>query len=97
MSTNLGERPAGKRSVALIILGSVVGLMALALLATGGAALWANHSERDSDGYFSGSTHRIADGSYAVTHDGVEVDNLPEWADGEIGRASCRERVSDTV
>lgn len=35
MSANLGERPAGKRSVALIILGSVVGLMALAFVSVG--------------------------------------------------------------
>jgi hypothetical protein len=86
VSANLEKRPARARSVPLIILGSVVGLMALAILAAGGAALWANHSERDSEGYFTGSTHRIADSSYAVTHGGVEVDNLPEFADGNLAK-----------
>jgi hypothetical protein len=70
------------RSVALIILGSVLGLIALALLTGGGTALWTDQTKRDSAGYFTGSTHRIANGSYAVTHDGVKVHHLPEWADG---------------
>jgi hypothetical protein len=81
VTANLGERPAPVRSVALIILGSVLGLIALALLTGGGTALWADQAKRDSAGYFTGSTHRIANGSYAVTHDGVKVDNLPGWAD----------------
>jgi hypothetical protein len=81
VTTNPGERPAPARSVALIILGSVLGLIALALLTGGGTALWADQSKRDSDGYFTGSTHRIANDSYAVTHDGATVKNLPGWAD----------------
>lgn len=80
MSANPGERPTLGRSVALIILGSVLGLIALALLTGGGAALWADQSKRDSAGYFTGSTHRIANGSYAVTHNGVDVHDLPDWA-----------------
>ena len=87
MSTNLGERPAGKRSLALIILGSVLGLVALALITGGGTALWADQAKRDSAGYFTGSGHRIANGSYAVTQDGVHIEHLPNWAnDGKLAR-----------
>ncbi|MDQ2968834.1 MAG: hypothetical protein M3R37_11015 [Actinomycetota bacterium] len=87
MSANLGERPAGKRSVALIILGSVVGLMALAFVSVGGTALWSDLAKRDSAGYYTGSTHRIANGSYAVTHDGVDIQYLPNWAnDGKLAK-----------
>jgi hypothetical protein len=87
VSANLGERPAGKRSVALIILGSVLGLVALALITGGGTALWADQAKRDSAGYFTGSNHRIANGSYAVTQDGVHIDHLPNWAnDGKLAR-----------
>ena len=96
MSANQGERPAGKRSVALIILGSVVALMALALVAVGGTALWADQAKRDSAGYFTGSAHRIANGSYAVTHDGLDVHNLPDWAnDGKLARVRIA-ATSDT-
>jgi hypothetical protein len=87
VSANLGERPAAKRSVALIILGSVVGLMALAFVSVGGTALWSDLAKRDSTGYFTGSTHRVASGSYAVTHDGVDIQYLPNWAnDGKLAR-----------
>jgi hypothetical protein len=87
VSANLEKGRAGKRSVVLIILGSVVGLMALALVTGGGTALWADQFKRDSAGYFTGSAHRIANGSYAVTHDGVDVGNLPDWAnDGKLAR-----------
>lgn len=85
MSANLKERPAGKRSVALIILGSVVGLMALAFISVGGTALWSDLAKRDSAGYFTGSDHRVANRSYAVTHDGVDIQYLPNWAnDGKL-------------
>jgi hypothetical protein len=82
VSANLGERPASVRSVALIILGGILGLMALALVTGGGTALWADQVKRDSTGYFTGSAHRIANGSYAVTHDGVNIHNVPDWANG---------------
>jgi hypothetical protein len=87
VSANLGERPAGKRSIALIILGSVVGLMALAFISVGGTALWSDLAKRDSAGYFTGSDHRVANGSYAVTHDGVDIQYLPNWAnDGKLAK-----------
>jgi hypothetical protein len=80
-ATPTGGR-APVRSVALIILGSVLGLVALAVLAGGGGVLWADQTQRDSEGYFTGSNHRIVSGSYAVTHDDLKVDHLPGWVDG---------------
>lgn len=73
------------RSVALIILGSVVGLIGLALLAGGGTVLWADQTQRDSNGYFTSSSHRIASDSYAVTHEGVSIHHLPRFVkDGKF-------------
>jgi Domain of unknown function (DUF4389) len=74
------ERPP-RRSVALIVLGSIVGLIALALLASAGGLLWGNQTQRDSGGYFTGSAHRVASGSFAVTHDGVDIHHLPGFLD----------------
>jgi uncharacterized protein DUF4389 len=75
------QRSAPVRSVALIILGSIVGLIGVALLAGGGVALWADQTQRDSAGYFTGSNHRIASDSYAVTHEGIDVHHLPGFLD----------------
>jgi hypothetical protein len=74
------ERPP-RRSVALIVLGSIVGLVAMALLASGGGLLWGDQTQRDSGGYFSASAHRVASGSFAVTHDGVDIHHLPGFLD----------------
>jgi hypothetical protein len=61
--------------------------VALALITGGGTALWADQAKRDSAGYFTGSNHRIANGSYAVTQDGVNIDHLPGWANnGKLAR-----------
>jgi hypothetical protein len=83
------QRRAPVRSVALIILGSIVGLIGLALLAGGGGVLWADQTQRNSAGYFTGSPHRIASESFAVTHEGVDVDHLPGFLDnGKLVRLS---------
>jgi uncharacterized protein DUF4389 len=74
------ERPP-RRSVALIVLRSIVGLIALALLASAGGLLWGNQTQRDSGGYFTGSAHRVASESFAVTHDGVDIQHLPGFLD----------------
>jgi Domain of unknown function (DUF4389) len=79
MSVNGTKRPV--RSVALIVVGSLIGLIGLAMLAGGGFALWADQTQRDSTGYFTGSTHEIASDSYAVTHDDIGVHHLPGFVD----------------
>ncbi len=85
MSVNPTQRRT--RSVALIILGGVVGLIGLALLAGGGTVLWADQTQRDSNGYFTSSSHRIASDSYAVTHEGVSIHHLPQFVkDGKFFR-----------
>jgi len=79
------RRPAG--GLALIILGSVLGLVALALLAGGGGVLWADQTQRDSDGYFTSSQHRLAGDAYAITHEGANVSGIPGLIDaGKLAR-----------
>jgi hypothetical protein len=83
------QRRAPRRSVALIVLGSIVGLIGLALLTSGGGLLWGNQTQRDSAGYFTGSAHRVASESFAVTHEGVDIGHLPDFLDdGKIVRIS---------
>jgi hypothetical protein len=91
MSVDGTTRPV--RSVALIIVGSLIGLIGLAVLAGGGAALWADQTQRNSSGYFTGSTHKIASDSYAVTHDEIGVHHLPAFLDdGKLVRISIDAR-----
>ncbi len=71
MPTTTTRRSA--TSVALIVLGSILGLFALGLLGGGGAVLWADQTQRDSDGYFTSSSHSYSSGSYAITHEGADV------------------------
>jgi hypothetical protein len=76
-ATTVSRRRGGPGSVALIVLGSVIGLLALALLAAGGAAVWVDKTQRDSTGYFTTSTHRFATGTYALSHEGVDLGGVP--------------------
>lgn len=58
--------------VLLLVFGSLLGLIGLALAAGGGVAVWAHETQRDRDGYFTTSTERFRTGTYALTS--AEVD-----------------------
>ena len=73
MSAVAAKRRRSVGSVVLIVVGSVLGLIALALLAGGGAVLWADKTQREDNGYFMSARHRVATSSYAITHEGTEV------------------------
>src|SRR4051794_24913694 len=78
-------------AVVLVVVGSIVALIALAVLAAGGSALWADKTQRDSAGYFTSSTHRFAADSYAITHEGVDLHDLPGWMDrGRLAHVRLR-------
>jgi hypothetical protein len=72
-------------SVALIIVGSLVGLFALGVFGVGGAVIYADQ-HRDSDGYFSTAKHSLVSSSYAITHEGAEIDGLPNGVEDELAR-----------
>ena len=60
--------------VILIVLGSIGVLFGLALLAGGGALLWADRTQRE-DGYLTTPTERFATPTYALTRTRLEVDS----------------------
>ena len=85
--------PRRSRSVALIVLGSVIGLLGIALLAGGGGVLWADQTQRNSAGYFTGSEHDVSSSSYAITHNDIRVHHLPGFLDdGKLARISIDAR-----
>jgi hypothetical protein len=59
--------------VVAVVLGSIAALIALALL-LGGAALIAAHAgARDSDGYYTTGTERLATATYALTAEDIDL------------------------
>ncbi|MGH3036808.1 MAG: hypothetical protein ACRDMU_06460 [Gaiellaceae bacterium] len=73
------SQPFGAKRVLLLVFGGIAVLVALALLAGGGAGIWAL-GERDSSGYFTSSTHELSSSSYAIASESVDVDeDVPGW------------------
>jgi hypothetical protein len=64
--------PSGGR-IAALVAGSLVGLVALALLIGGGALLWGN-GQKDDDGYVSTGTHGLHTSTYALATDNLDID-----------------------
>jgi hypothetical protein len=73
--------------VAALVAGTLVGLVALALLIGGGAMLWGN-GQKDADGYISTGTHRLQTATYALATDNLDIDlDGAGWLleDGRLG------------
>jgi hypothetical protein len=79
--------------VVLLILGIVVGLIALGMVAGGGVLLWAN-AQRDADGYFVSGPDRLSSDTYALTSPALELGTHPgDWIPSDI--ATLRLRSQD--
>jgi hypothetical protein len=74
MTTPPTSRRSNGGRIAAFIGATVVGLVALVLLAAGGIGLWAN-GQKDDDGYLSTSTERFASSTYALATDDLDIDS----------------------
>ena len=82
------------RRVLFLAFGSIVTLPALALLAGGGALIWAD-TKRDDDGFFTTSTERFQTTSFALASDDLDIaSDAPGWLFGS-GRFGTSPRWSD--
>ncbi len=59
--------------IVLVILGSILALLAAALLIAGGALLWADRTQRDDDGFLTTPTERFESDSFAITSDSIDL------------------------
>ena len=66
------RRRSGRRAAALIV-GGLLGLVSLAFLVGGGAALWAN-GQKDDDGYLTTRTERFHTPTAALRTENLDVD-----------------------
>jgi hypothetical protein len=76
------------------VFGSIALLVALALLAGGGVAVW-GLSQRDGSGYFTTGSHRISTESYAFASDSLDIGpdtpgGIGEFATVRIQAVSAR-------
>jgi hypothetical protein len=73
----------GAGRVLLLVFGSIALLIALALFAGGGAAVW-GLSQRDGSGYITSGSHQLATPSYALVSDSLDVGtDAPGWVFGD--------------
>jgi hypothetical protein len=95
---NPEERPSSKTGmsggrIAMLVAGSLVTLVALALLAGGAAILAFNHTEPDSAGFFSTANETFATDGYAIVSDELDVGtDGPDWLFEEGRLATVRVR-----
>jgi hypothetical protein len=69
-----------KGRIAVVIIGVLVGLFAIGLIIGGGGLLWANETQRDSDGYFATDEFTLSSESFAVTSADVDLGARPgDW------------------
>ena len=79
--------------IALVVLGCIVALLALAFLAGGAVLFWAHTSERDAEGYYSTGTERFQTQTYALVSDDLEIGTEgPDWLfrEGRLGTIRVR-------
>jgi hypothetical protein len=66
--------------IAAIIVGAFLGLVALGFLLGGSGLLWANETQRSSDGFFTTEDIRLSTESYALTSADIDLGSRPgDW------------------
>ena len=92
------RRPWSVGRIVLLVLGSLGVLVALALAAGGGALLWADQTQRDSDGYLTTPTENFSSSAHAITSENIDAGTSgPDWVLREdvIGELRLRASAAD--
>ena len=80
MSATETSTDRGHRRTGLIVVGALTGLLALALLAGGGALVWAHGTQRDSEGFYATGSKALATPTYALVSEGFDIGtDGPDW------------------
>jgi hypothetical protein len=85
-----GRRRSGAKIAALVASG-LIGLLALALLATAGGLLWGD-SRKDAQGYLSTDTERFTTDTHAIATNNLDVDldGVDPIVDGALGKVRVK-------
>ena len=84
-------RSAGR--VAATIVGSLIGLLALALLAGGGALLWADQTQRAADGWLSSPSRSFDTPARALTAERLDLGDVRAGWAPHLGAVRVRARA----
>jgi hypothetical protein len=83
------EQKQRHQSTGLIVGGAILAAVAAVALATAGTAIWADRTQRDSNGYVSTSTHRYTSPGRAIATDKVTIgSDVPGWIAGKLRLAA---------
>jgi hypothetical protein len=80
--------------VAAIISGSLLALVAAALIVAGGFLLWADLTQRGSDGWLTSSFHRFDTPTRALTAEELDLGDLPAARAPDLGDVRVRARAA---
>lgn len=81
--------------IALIVVGSILGLLGLLALAGGATVLAVNETERDSAGFFATASESYSTDSYAIVSEDLDIGtDGPDWLFEEGRLATVRIRGS---
>jgi hypothetical protein len=83
--------------IVLVVVGSILTLIAVALLAAGGAALWAHTTQRDDDGFFTSPTEELSTDTFAITSNEIDLGADAEAPDWVVADAFGTVRVRATA
>src|SRR4051794_36069814 len=92
----LTSRWGAGRIIALVI-GVVLLLPGLALLAGGGALLWADNSHRTADGYLMSSSEGFRTQGFALTSDRLVLSTGADWVPVSSALGTARIEVAGTA
>jgi hypothetical protein len=65
--------------VAALVGGSIAALLALILIGSAGALLYAGHHETDDDGFYTTAAHTYSTPTRALTTENLGVNGVPSW------------------
>jgi hypothetical protein len=63
----------------LIVAGSVVAVLAAALVAAGGFGLWVDSARAGNDGYVTTDSHRVRTPTHAFVTEDIDIGSAAEW------------------
>lgn len=70
--------------IVALCLGSVLGLVSIAMLVGGSALAWLDHTQRDASGFLTAPSRAFATSTYAITTDRIDLGNTTDSAPSSL-------------
>jgi hypothetical protein len=85
-----------------VVIGSILGVVGLAVLAGGVVLMWAALTQRDDEGFVHTDTERVSSGGFAITSDDIDLSSGTEPGDwgfdvGDFVRVRVRASSADAA